>query len=97
MFRKNQMKSRRGSSLVYLGYSVVLFFIVYGILFYIASIVLSTFFSALAGIPITNADWSKTNTDVQKELQFIIPLMPTIGIMLVVVKSLMTASVKGND
>lgn len=91
------IKSRPASSLVFLGLSTIMFFIVYGVCFYIASIILGSFFSAIAGIPISDPSWAKTNTDVQKEIQFILPLLPTLGIFMVVVKVLMTASVKGND
>lgn len=92
-----KLQVRRGSSLVFLGLSVIVFLIVYGIAFYILSIVLSSFFSAFVGIPISDPGWASTNSSLQKSIQFIIPLAPTLGLFMLILKVLLTASVKGND
>ena len=85
------------SSLVFLGFSVIAFIISYGIMFLVASTILGSFFSALAGVPITDPSWSAMNNNVQKTIQFLVPLMPTVGIMILIIKVLMTASVRGSD
>ena len=94
---KYRPSNRRGSSLVYLAFSIVAFIISYGIMFLIASTVLGSFFSALAGVPITSPGWATMNTNVQNTIQFLVPLIPTIGIMILIIKVLMAASVRGSD
>lgn len=97
------MKRRRhyhsGSSLVFLGFSVVMFLISYGLMFTLAPMVLGTVWTAMnsTNMPIPDPTWQATYDSTQVTLQYIIPLIPTIGIMLVVIKVLMIASVRGRD
>lgn len=83
------------SSLVYLGFSVILFLITYGIGFLLIPMVLGPFFSATPTI--TDAGWSATNTHVQAVIQWIVPLAPAIGMFIFVIKVLMVSSVRGRD
>jgi len=84
------------SSLVFLGFSVILFIITYGIMFLMIPAILGPFFTAL---PIDSLDgvWLDASNEVESTLLFLIPLAPTIGIFILVIKVLMTASVRGRD
>jgi hypothetical protein len=48
-------------------------------------------------MPIPDQNWQDTYNNTQSTLQYIIPLVPSIGIVLVVIKVLMVASVRGRD
>ena len=83
------------SSLVFLGLSVVVFLVTYGIAFTIVPMVLGSFFTMIP--PVMNATWAATYAKEQAILQYIIPLVPTIGLVLLFLKVLMVASVRGRD
>jgi len=84
------------SSLIFLGFSVIIFIISYGVMFMIVPIVLGPFFSALNTTSLT-PEWADTFNETSTTIQFLIPLMPTIGIFILVLKVLMVASVRGRD
>lgn len=94
---KYRPANRRGSSLVFLGFSVVTFIIAYGISFLVAAAVLGSFFSSLNTVPITDPSWLSMYNRTQATIQFLVPLIPSIGILILVIKVLMTASVRGSD
>jgi hypothetical protein len=83
------------SSLVYLGFSIVIFIISYGILFSIMPVILGYFFSI--DITPTNPQWQQTKEETENVTRWLIPLMPAIGIFVLVLKVLMVASVRGRD
>ena len=83
------------SSLVFLGFSVVMFIISYGIGFYLIPMVLGVFFSV--DMPIGNPEWEATNTEIQTILQWLIPGAAMMGIFILFLKVLMVASVRGRD
>lgn len=83
------------SSLVFLGFSVVMFIISYGIGFYLIPMVLGVFFSV--DMPIGNPEWAATNTQIQNILQWLIPGAAMMGIFILFLKVLMVASVRGRD
>ena len=80
---------------MFLGFSVIIFIITYGIMFYLVPMILGVFFSAMPIV--SDPTWAATNTKTQGVLQFLSPLVPTIGIFILVIKVLMTASVRGRD
>ena len=82
------------SSLLFLGFSVIAFIITYGIMFMLAPIVLGAFFSVDVNM---DPAWEQTKNETQEVVQWLIPLIPTIGIMILVLKVLMVASVRGRD
>ena len=94
----NRTRTRRGSSLVFLGLSVIVFIISYGIMFLLAAAILGSFFSS-AGMSaaITDPGWLATYTRTQTVIKWLLPLIPTIGIFILFLKVLMTASVRGRD
>jgi hypothetical protein len=91
------LKARRASSLVFLGLSIILFVISYGIGFLLVAAVLGAFFSASLSVGITDPSWLAMYTRTQSEIKFLVPLVPTIGIFILIIKVLMVASVRGRD
>ena len=88
------------SSLVFLAFSVILFIIVYGIMFLIVPTILGHFFTVLDSYNTTqtmSAGWQSIFTQNENTAKFLVPLIPTIGLMILIIKVLMTASVKGAD
>lgn len=94
---KFKPKNRRGSSLVFLAFSVIMFIIVYGIMFLIVPTILGRFFTVLDAVPIGDQSWQAIYTQNENSAKFLVPLIPTIGLFILVIKVLMTASVKGQD
>ena len=64
-------------------------------MFLLVPVILGTFFSISA--PISDPSWAKVNTDTQNVIKWLVPLVPTIGIFIFVIKVLMAASVRGRD
>lgn len=83
------------SSLVYLGFSVVTFIIIYGLMFTLVPVILGAFFSIDVGT--LDSDWQTTRDETEAVVRWLIPLMPTIGIFILVIKVLMVASTRGRD
>jgi hypothetical protein len=83
------------SSLVFLGFSVVMFIISYGIGFYLIPMVLGVFFSV--DMDISDPEWAATNSEIQIILQWLIPGAAMMGIFILFLKVLMVASVRGRD
>lgn len=95
------MKARknyhRGSSLVFLGFSVILFLISYGIMYLVMPMVLGQFFTVLGDMTIADAGWQAVYDQNEATVQFLVPLAATVGIFIFVIKVLMVASVRGRD
>ena len=87
--------THRGSSLVYLGFSLIAFIISYGVGWLLVPAVLGQFFSLLPAIP--NPGWAATLTHTQTVIQWLIPLSASMGIFILVIKVLMVASNRGRD
>ena len=87
------------SSLVVLGFSIIIFLISYGLMFTLVPMVLGQIWTAMdeTNMPIPNQDWQDTYNDTQGTLQYIIPLVPSIGIVLIVIKVLMVSTIRGRD
>ncbi len=85
------------SSLIFLGFSVILFIITYGIMFTIAPMILGSVWSTMGTIPIADAGWQQVYDDTEATTQFLVPLIPTIGIFILVIKVFMVASARGRD
>lgn len=85
------------SSLVYLGFSIIVFIISFGLIFYLTPAILGSVADLVNQIPIADPGWAQTNTETQAVLQWLIPLMPSLGIFVLVLKVLMVASVRGRD
>ena len=85
------------SSLVFLGYSIIVFIITYAISFLVGAAVIGSVYSDLNTVPITNPQWLAMYQHTAGTIMFLVPLIPSIGILLIVIKVLMTASVRGSD
>lgn len=87
------------SSLVFLAFSIVMFLISYGLMFTLVPMVLGQLWTAMdeTNMPIPNQTWQDTYNDTEEQLQFIIPLVPSIGLTIFVIKVLMVVSVRGRD
>lgn len=85
------------SSLLYLGFSVIAFIIIYGIMFTLAPMILGAFFTAANNINIADPDWAQAYDDTESVVRWLVPLIPTMGIFILVIKVLMVASVRGRD
>ena len=88
------------SSLIFLGFSVILFIISYGIMFTIAPMILGAVYSVVE----TNMtdgnmtqEWIDVYNNTKETTQYLVPLIPTIGIFILVIKVLMVASARGRD
>lgn len=88
----------RGSSLVYLGLSLVLFVITYGIAFSVMPMILGSFFTMIDNNQLNvNAEWDAIAQQNEVTVKYLVPLMPTFGIVILVIKVLMVASARGRD
>ena len=88
------------SSLVFLGLSTIVFIITYGIVFLLVPQILGHFFTVLDNYNLTStmsASWQSIYTQNENTTKFLVPLIPSIGVFLLVLKVLMAASVKGSD
>ena len=97
------------SSLVYLGLSLILFVITYGIAFTMMPMIFGAFFNVadISGLVNTAAcetsptsaacQWGMIYEQNEDTVQYLVLLMPTMGIVIIVIKVLMTASARGRD
>jgi len=85
------------SSLLYLGFSVIAFLVSFGIMFLLTPMILGQFFSILGNMPIADAGWQAVYDENEAVALFITPLIPSLGIFILVLKVLMVASVRGRD
>ena len=88
------------SSLVYLGLSIIVFFVGVGIYFTVMPMILGAFFTAadnfLESFSI-NANWQTTYNNTESTVRWLVPLVPTILISVAFLKILMIAAVRGRD
>lgn len=85
------------SNLVFLGFSVILFIVSYGIMFLIAPIIFGSLYNILDDIAINDPGWSAIYEQNKDLTKFLVPLIPTVGIVIFLIKVLLVASVKGRD
>jgi hypothetical protein len=79
-------------NLIHLGFAVIGFIISYGIIFTFTPMLLGSVFTALDSLPDNpNADWSNLYETNKTAVQFLLPLIPTIGILILVIRVLMRA------
>ncbi len=85
------------SSLIFLGISVIVFIISFGIVWLLVPMILGMLFSAMDSSNISNPLWATVYDNNEATMRFIIPLVPSIGLFILVLKVLMVASVRGRD
>ena len=81
------------SSLIFLGFSVIMFIISYGIMFTIAPMILGAVWTVMedntGGM---DSDWLAVYNDTKSTTQYLVPLIPTIGIFILIIKVRRTIS-----
>ena len=86
------------SSLVYLGLSLILFVISFGVAFILMPIIFGSFFTMMDDNNFAiNEEWLAIYEQNKVTVQYLVPLMPSMGIVIIVIKVLMTASARGRD
>lgn len=85
------------SSLVFLGFSVIMFLISYGIMFTVTPMIMGQFYSVLGNMTIESAEWQQTYDETEAITRYIVPLIPTVGLFIFIIKVLMVAAVRGRD
>ena len=78
---------------------MIIFFITAGVMFTLVPVILGTVWTATneTNMPIADPDWQATYNETAGNLQYIIPLIPTMLIVTAVIKILMISSVRGRD
>lgn len=87
------------ASIVFLGFSIFMFLATYGLLFLLMPVMFGAIFTTLEENPFLTQDpeWFAIYNENKETVQFMVPLMMTLGIFLLVIKVLMAASSKGAD
>jgi hypothetical protein len=85
------------SSLIFLAFSVISFIVIYGIMFTLMPMILGAFYTAADNVPIADPEWAQIYEDTEDVTQYLVPLTPTIGIFILILKVAMVASVRGRD
>lgn len=85
--------------MVYLGFSIIMFLIGYGIGFLVLAQILGQTWTMMDSthMPIPNVAWQAVYDDTQTQIQFIVPLAAGAGLVVFVIKLLMVASNRGRD
>jgi len=74
-----------------------MFLVSYGVMFLLTPMILGQFFTILGNMPIESASWQAVYDQNEETALFIVPLIPTLGIFVLIIKVLMVASVRGRD
>ena len=83
------------SSIISLGISLLLFFIVTGFMWVIGSNILAELFFTLPAV--TNPDWIQTTAEVEEQIKIIFTWTPGILLLFAAVKMIVNASGQGRD
>tara|TARA_Y100001936_G_C16090701_1_gene685962 strand:- start:118 stop:342 length:225 start_codon:yes stop_codon:yes gene_type:complete len=74
-----------------------MFIVAYGVMFTVAPMVLGAVWTVMDGMDIMNESWQQTYDDTKATTQYLVPLIPTVGIFILVIKVFMVASARGRD
>ena len=85
------------ASLVFLGFSIIAFFFSYGLMWLVVPMTLGAFFSVADTITIMNANWQTAYNTTEGTIRWLVPLIPTVGIFVAIIKIFMVASVRGRE
>ena len=87
------------ASMVFLGLSIIMFLISYGLMFTLVPMILGQVWTAMdeTNMPIPNETWQATYNSTQLQLQYIIPLVPAMGLLILVIKVLMATTTFGRN
>ena len=80
-------------SLIHFGFSVIAFVIAYGLTFTIAPMILGSVFTTMDALPdIPNEGWANLYDSNKTAVQFLVPLIPAIGIFVLIIRILMRSA-----
>lgn len=85
------------ASIVYLGLSIIVFIIVYGTIFTLVPVIFGAVFSIGDDWQWNGSSWQAIYNQNQDTARLLVPLIPSFGIVLIVVKVLMAATTQGRD
>ena len=83
------------SSLIFLGFSIIMFIVSYGVMWMIVPMVLGMFFSL--DVPVMDPEWAATQQETEDVVRWLVPLVPTLGIFVFIIKVMMAAAARGRD
>ena len=64
-------------------------------MFSLVPMILGVFFSL--DVPIMDAGWAATQQETEDVVQWLVPLVPTLGIFVLIIRVMMAASSRGRD
>ena len=80
-------------SLIHFGFSVIAFVIAYGLIFTFAPVILGSVFTTMDDLPdIPNEGWANLYDSNKTAIQYLIPLIPAIGIFILIIRILMRSA-----
>ena len=80
-------------NLIHLGFTVIGFIITYGIIFTFTPMLLGAVFTTLDSLPENpNEGWSNLYDSNKTAVQFLVPLIPAIGIFVLIIRILMRSA-----
>lgn len=85
------------SSLLYLGVSVVVFFVTFGFLALLAPLIFGAFFSVMDNYQIPNETWRNIYEENKRLVELLVPIIFAMGTVMAVLKILMSSTNKGRD
>lgn len=85
------------ASIVFLGLSIIIFALTYGLVFTLVPILFGAVFSLADGWEWNGSDWEGIYDQNEATVQMLVPLIPSFGILLIVIKVLMAATTQGRD
>lgn len=89
-----------GSALLFVGIGIVTYVIVLGIMMQFAPVIIGAVFTTIEdtmSVMNINAEWTALYDDVDSTSQYLIPMMFSLLLVLLVIKVLMVAGVRGGD
>ena len=78
------------TSIIHLGFTIIAFIISYAVIFTLAPMILGSVFTnmdTLAEIP--NEGWAELYETNKTTVQYLVPLIPSIGIFIIIIRILM--------
>jgi len=85
------------ASIVFLGLSIIIFVITYGLIFTLVPILFGAVFSLADSWEWNGSSWEGIYDQNEATVQMLVPLIPSFGILLIVIKVLMAATTQGRD
>ena len=80
-------------NLIHLGFTVIGFIITYGIIFTFTPMLLGAVFTTLDSLPENpNQEWANLYDSNKTAVQFLVPLIPAIGIFVLIIRILMRSA-----